>query len=280
MTTAVEPRERTVEARGLRFHYVEWGDPASPPIVLLHGLSSMGRIWDPLARALQDRYRLIALDQRGHGDTSWPAEPDYTTDDYVGDLEALVDLWGLERFVLIGLSMGGSNAMAYAARNPQRITHLVPVDIRPRIVREKNPSRELDKHVAEHGHPALEDHEAALKLVRLTNQTTPDESLRHRLRYLLKQLPDGRWTNKHDPRVSYHWHPANLWDELAKITAPVLLVRGGKSYVLSEEAAERMRAGFPNAEVVAIEEAGHTVPEDTPEEFIAAVEAFLARHLA
>ena len=280
MTTAVEPRDRTIETRGLIFHYVEWGDPASPPIVLLHGLSSMGRIWDPLARAFQNRYRLIALDQRGHGDTSWPEEPAYTTDDYVGDLEALVEEWGLDRFVLIGLSMGGANAMAYAARNPLRVTHLVPVDIRPRIDREKNPSRELDKYVAEHGHPALEDHQAALKLARLTNQTTPDESLRHRLLYLLKQLPDGRWTNKHDPRVSYHWQPANLWDELQNVTCPVLIVRGGKSYVLSEEAAERMRAAFPNAEVVAIEEAGHTVPEDTPEEFIAAVEAFLARHPA
>jgi pimeloyl-ACP methyl ester carboxylesterase len=280
MTTAIDPRERTVEARGLRFHYVEWGDPASPAIVLLHGLSSMGRIWDPLGSTLQKHYRVIALDQRGHGDTSWPAEPAYSTDEYVNDLEALVDLWGLDRFVLIGLSMGGSNAMAYAARNPQRVTHLVPVDIRPRINREKNPSREVDKHVAEHGHPLLPDHEAALQLVRLTNKITPDEALRHRLRHLLKQLPDGRWTNKHDPRVSYYWQPANLWDELGKITAPVLIVRGGKSYVLNEDAAERMRAAFPNAEHIVIEEAGHTVPEDTREEFIAAVEAFLARHPA
>lgn len=280
MTTAVEPEERTIEARGLTFHYVEWGDPASPPIVLLHGLSSMGRIWDPLARALQDRYRLIALDQRGHGDTSWPADPAYATDDYVNDLEALIDLWGLDRFALIGLSMGGSNAIAYAARHSGRVSHLVPVDIRPRIDREKNPSRELDKHVAEHGHPLLPDHEAALKLVRLTNQITPDGALRHRLRHLLKQLPDGRWANKHDPRVSYHWQPANLWDELPKVTAPALIVRGGRSYVLTEEAAERMRAAFPNAEHIVIEEAGHTVPEDTPEAFIAAVEAFLGRHPA
>src|SRR3990172_1165512 len=110
MTTAVEPREHTIEARGLRFHYVEWGRADTPAIVLLHGISAMCRIWDSLAQALQARYRLIALDQRGHGDTSWPAEPAYATDDYVADLEALIDLWALDRFGLIGLSMGGMNA--------------------------------------------------------------------------------------------------------------------------------------------------------------------------
>ena len=280
MTTAVEPRDRTSDARGLRFQYVEWGDHAAPPVVLLHGLSSMGRIWDPLARTLQDRYRLIALDQRGHGETSWPDEPAYSTDDYVADLEALVEAWGLERFVLIGLSLGGMNAIAYAARHPERVTHLVPVDIRPRVDQDKRPSLELEKHIAEHGHPIFEDHEGALKLMRLTNQTTPDDALRHRLRHLLKPLPDGRWTFKHDPRVSYYWRPSNLWDELPKVAAPVLIVRGGKSMVLPAEAAERMRATFPRAELVTIDEAGHTVPEDSADQFIEAVEAFLARHPA
>lgn len=280
MPTAVEPREQTIEARGMRFHYVEWGDSGAPPIVLMHGLSSMGRIWDPLARALQDRYRLIALDQRGHGDSGWPEDAAYSTEDYVADLEALVDAWGLQRFVLIGLSMGGMNSIAYAARHPERLTHLVAVDIRPRIDHDRRPSLELDKHISEHGHPTFDEHEGALKLIRLTNQTTPDDSLFHRLNHQLKQLPDGRWTFKHDPRVSYYWRPSNLWDELPKITMPVLIVRGGKSVVLSAEAAEKMRAALPNAEVVVIEDAGHTVPEDTPDAFIEVVEAFLARHPA
>ena len=278
MTTAVEPREHTAEARGLRFHYVEWGETDAPAMVLLHGMSSMGRIWDPLARAFLDRYRLIALDQRGHGDTSWPGDPDYTTEDYVADFEALADALGLEPFVLIGLSMGGHTAMAYAARNPGRVTHLVPVDIRATIDFERRPTRELDRIVAERGHMPFEDHDAALKAMRLTNQTTPDDALRHRLRYLLKQLPNGQWLFKHDPRVSFHWKPADLADELPKVPCPTLIVRGGRSQVLSEGAAERMRAKFPRAEAIAVEEAGHTVPEDTPDEFIEAVRSFLERY--
>ncbi len=280
MTTAVEPREQTIEARGLRFHYVEWGAADAPVVVLLHGLSAMCRIWDPLARALQDRYRLIALDQRGHGDTSWPAEPEYTTDSFVADLEALVGAWGLDRFVLIGLSMGGMNAMAYAARHPEQVSHLVPVDIRPALNREKMPNRQMAQLTAENGHATFESSDAAFVARNATHPFTPDESLRHHIRHLLKQQPDGRWTFKHDPRVGYHWDPANLWDELPKVQAPTLIVRGGKSQMLPDEMAEQMRSAFPQAELATMEKSGHTVPEDTPEEFIQAVEAFLARYPA
>ncbi len=281
MTIAVEPKEATIEAAGLRFHYVEWGEKASLPMVLLHGLTSAGRIWDPVAQALQGRYRVLAPDQRGHGESTWPEEPEYATDDFVGDISALAGAWGIGRFVLAGLSMGGVNAMAYAARHPERVTHLVVIDVPPYIDRERNPTqRQIDRHVAEHGHLVLEDHDAALKVMRLTNHTTPDERARHRLRYTLKQTADGKWTYKHDPRVSYHWQPADLWEELPKIQAPVLIVRGGKTYVFSERTAARMQQAFPNAELVNLPEAGHTVPEDRPEEFIEALESFLARHPA
>jgi pimeloyl-ACP methyl ester carboxylesterase len=277
MAIAVQPRERTIEARGLRFHYVKWGDPAAPPIVLLHGLSAMCRIWDPLGRALQDRYRLIALDQRGHGDTSWPAEPAYSTEDYAGDLEALVDAWGLDRFALAGLSMGGMNAMAYAARHQERLTHLVVVDIRPAINPEKRPNLEQSRAVAEQGHPTLPDLDAAFTLRKLTHPNTRDEIIRHHVEHLCRPAPEGKLVYKHDPRVSYYWRPGNLWDELPKIRVPALIVRGGRSDVLSAEMAEQMRAAFPNAELVTIAEAGHTVPEDQPEQFIVAVERFLAK---
>lgn len=278
MTTAVGPREHTVEARGLRFHYVEWGDPASPPMVLLHGMSAMCRIWDHFAPAFQDRYRILAPDQRGHGDTSWPDDGAYRTDDFVSDLEALVDAWGIHRFVLIGLSMGGMNAIAYAAKHPDRVSHLVAVDIRPAINREKLPNRQLEKSISDHGHPTYEDREAAFSARAATHPYTPERSTRHHIEHLTRQLDDGRWTFKHDPRIGYFWDPRNLWSELPKVATPVLIVRGGQSQVLPPEQAEQMRAAFPNAELATIEESGHTVPEDTPERFIEVVDAFLKRH--
>lgn len=274
MSGAAEPQECFAQLRGLRFHWVEWGEASAPAIVALHGISAMCRIWDPLGRALQDRYRVIALDQRGHGDTSWPAEPDYSTEDYVGDLEAIVEHLGLDRFALIALSMGGMNAMAYAAKHPDRVTRLVAVDIRPAVNAAKRPNREQDRRTAEAGHGVFPSLEAAFIARKFMHPYTPDESIRHHVKHLLKQLPGGQWTNKHDPRVSYHWKPRNLWAELPNIDMPVLIVRGGQSYVLSGDVAEEMRAAFPNAQLVSIDAAGHTVPEDQPQAFIDAVEAF------
>lgn len=278
MTTAIEPREHTVEARGLRFHYVEWGRSGDPPLVLLHGISAMCRIWDPLALALQDRYHVIALDQRGHGDTSWPVEPAYATEDYVGDLEELIDGWGLDRFVLIGLSMGALNAITYAARHPERLTHLVSTDIRAAINAEKRPGLEQAKRTAENGHPVFDSQEAAYIARQVTHPLTPEPIVRHHIRHQTRQLAGGGWTFKQDPRVSYYWQPGNHWDDLAKVTAPALIVRGGKSPVLPAEMAEQMRDALPRGELVVIEESAHTVPEDRAQEFIDVVEDFLSRH--
>lgn len=238
----------------------------------------MCRIWDPLARALQDRYHIIAPDQRGHGDTSWPIDPDYSTDDYVADLAAFVEHLDVERFALIALSMGGMNAIAYAAKHPQRVTSLVTIDIRLALDPDKRPNREQDKRTADTGHAIFPNLDGAFIARKFTRPHTPDSSIRHHVRHLLKQLPGGQWTNKHDPRVSYYWKPRNLWADLPNITAPVLIVRGGQSDVLPAEIAEQMRAALPKAELVTIEAAAHTVPEDQPQLFIDAVEAFLAKN--
>lgn len=276
MTTIRTPKESKVEVRGLSFHYLEWGSPPSPAMVLLHGLSAHCRIWDSFARSMSQGYHVFALDQRGHGDTGWPDSPAYATEDYVADLEALVDSWGLGQFAIIGLSMGGHNAIAYAARHPHRVTHVIPVDIGPSFNREANKEmRAMQERIAREGHPQFNDPEGAFQQLRSTNTTSPDEALRHRIAHGLKRLPDGKFTFKHDPRVGYYWQPADLWPVLPSISTPVLIVRGGKSQVLSDEVAQRMVATFPNARLVTVEHAGHTVPEDAPKAFEAAVREFL-----
>jgi pimeloyl-ACP methyl ester carboxylesterase len=276
MPVALQPRHHSRQLRGLNFHWVEWGDEAAPPVVLLHGLGAMCRIWDWLAADLQDRYRLIALDQRGHGDTSWPDEPAYSTDDYVGDLEGLIDVWGLDRFKLTGLSMGGMNAMAYTAAHPERVEKLCVVDIRPALNPDKRPNRDQDRMTAEQGHPQFPDLEAAFAWRKLSHPHTPDESIRHHVEHLLKPSGDGRSTYKHDPRVSYYWKPRNLWNEIPRIDMPVLIVRGGQSMVLPDGTAAEMKAAFPRAELVTVAKAGHTVPEDAPVEFNQALAEFFA----
>jgi len=170
------------------------------------------------------------------------------------------------------------NAMADAAQNPGRATHLVPVDIPPAADVSRRPNRDLDRQVAENGHNAFADLEAAYIARKLTHPYTSEDIVRHHVRHLMKSTEDRRIVPKHDPRVSYYWQPGDLWGELPKISVPVLIVRGGHSQVLPEKTAARMRDAFPNAELLTIEEAGHTVPEDAPPHFIDAIENFLARN--
>lgn len=110
-TKAATGTDRFTTLNGLRAHYVEWGAPDAPPVVLLHGLRSYARTWEAVAAELDGRYRLIALDHRGRGDSAWDPAGDYSTGAYVSDLEQLADSLALERFTLVGHSMGGTNAI-------------------------------------------------------------------------------------------------------------------------------------------------------------------------
>src|SRR5688572_1723478 len=89
---------RYADVRGIRFHWLEWGEAPSPPLVLLHGLTGHAHTWDHMAPAFAERFRLLVPDQRGHGDTG--AGTTYATQDFVDDLEALRQVWGLSRFAL------------------------------------------------------------------------------------------------------------------------------------------------------------------------------------
>src|SRR5688500_2280700 len=101
-----EAQDRTITANGLRVHYREWGSAADPPVVLLHGYLCHARMFDSLARSLSQHFRVLAVDQRGHGETAWADV--YGPDVLQEDLESLVDALGLERLSLLGFSFGGA----------------------------------------------------------------------------------------------------------------------------------------------------------------------------
>src|SRR4051794_15455837 len=123
MDTELRVRDETVTVDGLRFHYRDWGNPAAPAVVLLHGYMGTARDWDTIARGLADRYRVLALDQRGFGESGWAT--DYHEQRLVDDLGAFVDVLGLPTFAAVGFSGGGTTAGSYAAREPGRVTALV-----------------------------------------------------------------------------------------------------------------------------------------------------------
>ena len=126
-------RSCNIVLRQMRFHYLEWGAPDAPPIVLLHGGHQSAHSWDLVSLHLAQRYRVLALDQRGHGDSEWARDVEYSNHAMSLDAEAFIDAMGLRRPILIGHSMGGRNSMLLTRRDPSRLRALVIVDVGPEL---------------------------------------------------------------------------------------------------------------------------------------------------
>ena len=131
MSTSEEPRSSFVEAGGLRLHYLDWGSPELPAMLLLHGLQDCARLWTSFAETMRHRYHVVALDHRGHGDSPWASPESYRLAYYVRELAQVIQALDLQDIVLMGHSAGGKNAFIYAADNPQRLSRLVIVDMDP-----------------------------------------------------------------------------------------------------------------------------------------------------
>ena len=133
-------RKRSVVVSGLRLHFLEWGMAGRPVLCFLHGGSAHAHWFDLVTPAFLDRFHVISLDQRGHGESQWAEPPAYATENFASDLIGLLDALGLARVTLVGHSMGGHNSMSFAAWHPDRVSALVIVDSRPTI-----PTDRLDR---------------------------------------------------------------------------------------------------------------------------------------
>lgn len=267
--------DEAFEANGLRLHYLDWGPADGPPVVLLHGLTSHAHSWDHFASELSGSHRVIALDQRGHGDSQWSADGEYATADYVSDTLALVDALGLDRFDLVGLSMGAHNSMGFAAAHGDRVKKLVPVDIAPAL-RRPGATPTPGAPPLQAPQRVFDSIDEAFKASREQNSRPPEDVQRHRVEWSLKLRDDGKYELKYDPQAPGKWRPADLWEAIAGIGQQTLIIRGAQSLVLSPENAEKMVATFPDARLVTVDGAGHPVPLDRPEDFARTVTEFLA----
>jgi pimeloyl-ACP methyl ester carboxylesterase len=287
MTEATKPATGTDQfttLNGLRVHYVEWGAPDAPPVVLLHGLRSYARTWEPVATALADRYRIIALDHRGRGDSAWDPAGDYSTGAYVSDLEQLAGSLALERFTLVGHSMGGTNAIVYAARNPGRVRLLAVEDIGPGSSASGAGAERVRRELAQtpREFAAIAEARAYWRGVR---PDISDAALESRVENTLRRLPDGRWAWKFDldgiARARLDPDPArhvDLWPHVEGLRCPVLVIRGARSDCLSAATCAEMAARQPLLCWTEVAAAGHYVHDDNLAAYLAALRDFLGRH--
>jgi pimeloyl-ACP methyl ester carboxylesterase len=282
MSRSAPSRElhRLQTAAGLTLVAERFGAADGPPVLLLHGGGQTRHSWDGTAERLASQgYEAWTLDQRGHGDSAWAPDGDYSIEAMVEDLDAVFEVLG-RRPVLVGASMGGMvGLMSEGLLRPGRLHALVLVDVAPRM-EDQGVERIVGfMTAAPEGFRSLEEAADAIAAYR------PERARPTKLDGLKKNLrrgPDGRWR--------WHWDPAFLPgvrdsrsrrdpDAMAEaaraLRVPTLLVRGRMSDMVSVDGAEAFLRDCPHAEFVDIADAGHMVVGDRNDVFTEAVASFL-----
>ena len=263
---------QTVEVNGLNLQYHEWGESRTRhALILLHGYGETSGIWQECAVELAREYRVIALDQRGHGGSQRAGDHNYSRTSQVEDLEAFVESLGLRTVTLIGHGMGGANALCYAAEHPDVVTALVVIEAAPEVLRTGVENlRRLFASADEFG--SLDE---AVETFAIFYPYATEEQLQRRVRATVTATDEGAFAWDFDPifRDATARPPepdpgqrrmVNLWDCVERVQAPVMIVRGAETDMLTPEAIQRLHRRIPGSRVSLIEEAGHAVPSDQP----------------
>jgi pimeloyl-ACP methyl ester carboxylesterase len=267
-----EPADKFVTVNGLKLHYVEWGDAQKPPLILIHGISRFARTFDHLVPSFVDRYRVIAYDLRGHGDSGWDPQARYLVEDHVGDLEGLVTALGLRGIVVWGNSTGGRVAQVFTALHPELVTHLIAEDVGPE--RPQSIAEGFARRVAaEQNGWASEDELVAT--LRTSNQAMSETAARTWVRHAAKRREDGRIVWKRDPNLVKGFIETELWRFVGTITTPTLYVIGGRSAIVPPGTQLQLQNRLPKVRVVSMAGLGHYPSDEKPAEFVALVNEFL-----
>ena len=269
---------RTATVNGLKLHYLDHGGEAAVSAVALHGFALNCHSFDEVAPALSDRLHWYALDQRGHGHSDRAAElADYSRDHMADDIRGFIEAARLDRPVVLGHSMGGMNAMTFAAAHPDSLRALVLIDVGPGV--SVDGVQQVRQFVQ--GPYEMDSLDA---WVDMTHQYYPfrsKENIRRRLEVSLRETPEGKMAKMFDERFreadfrGVADARTGIWETAKRLSVPTLLLHGEKSPVLKREQAEEFEDKVDVVRLVTVPEAGHSVAGDQPEAFAAAVREFL-----
>jgi pimeloyl-ACP methyl ester carboxylesterase len=288
--TGPGPTSRTYFSQRLRLHYVDWGNPQHPALILLHGGRDHCRNWDWTAAALRDRWHVIAPDLRGHGDSQWSQDGSYTMAGYIYDLTQLVHQQRLAPVSIVAHSLGGNIALRYAGLYPEAVAKLVAVEglgPSPRWLRARAETTivdRMDEWVREQRglagrlprrYASIED---AFRRMQEENPHLSAEQAHHLTAHGVSQNEDGTYSWKFDNYVRA-WFPYDmrgtdiqlLW---SRIACPTLLLYGKESRAGDPNEDGRARH-FQHVQVAGIERAGHWLHHDRLDEFLRIVTGFL-----
>ena len=273
---------------GIRLAADVVGPADAPPVLLFHGGGQTRHAWGTTLEVLGRRgWRAHSVDLRGHGESEWAPDGDYTLDAFAGDIQAAAAaVTRSDPPALVGASLGGIASMAAIADASTPVASaLVLVDVAPTI--EMEGALRIGAFMAEHMEDGFGSLEEVADAVQAYNPHRPRPSDLSGLKKNLRMRPDGRWAWHWDPAFisgrfgsrdetrSSLTDPARLRLAAKELTIPVLLVRGRMSDLLSEEGAQELLELVPHARLVDVAGAGHMVAGDRNDLFNDAVVSFL-----
>lgn len=288
MPVAAEPIARTFTSQGVTLSYLDWGNEKAPTLVLVHGIRDHARSWDWVAQALRDRWHVIALDLRGHGDSEWSPHGAYLTPYHLLDFIDLVDALQCETVSIMAHSFGGNPAVRYAALYPNRVDQLVLIDAMgpsaPVIAHwdELGPLQRtrdwLEKQQQATNRPPrrLASLDEAIERMAKANPQLSVEQARHLAVHGVREA-DGGYQWKYDPRLGnflpedFAVHLSAYWCE---ISAPTLICWGAGSWT-TNPATDGTSDHFRNMQTATFEQAGHWIHHDQFDAFMKVLTAFL-----
>ena len=257
-----------IQVNGVRTHYEERG--SGTPLVLAHGLGGSTELWKHVAGPLAEDFRVVMYDLRGSGRSEVPSGP-YTLGQLVADLDGLIEALGLGRVLLMGHSMSGSLALAYAAAHPQKALGVVGVGAPPEIPDAgREGLRARAETVESQGMAAVAETVATNGMAPSFREAHPDE-----FRAFVHLIESN------DPRgyaaLCRVVADLDVTDDLGRIQAPVLLVAGDRDGVAPPAASEKTAAEISNARYVQVEDCAHILPWEKPAALLEAARPFLRR---
>ena len=287
--TMLGPVSRTFISQRLRLHYLDWGNPEKPPLLLVHGGRDHAHNWDWVAQVLCNDWHVIALDHRGHGDSEWVSDGNYSAGDMVYDVAQLIHQLDLAPVTIVAHSLGGQVCLRYAGIFPEMVRTLVAIEglgPSPKVLAGlmEKPYRErvrewIEKKRASAGrsprkYATIED---ALARMREENKHLTADQARHLTIHGVNRNEDGTFSWKFDPHLN-NWPVETGYDELKSvweaIVCPTLLLYGADSWASNPESDGRIRY-FSTAKVIEFQNAGHWLHHDQFDRFIATLREFL-----
>lgn len=266
---------------GRTISFLKWGS-GDPRIVLVHGGSQNAHTWDTVALGLGEP--LIAVDLPGHGHSDWRDDAAYSPSSMADDIAEVMTAHAAKAQMVVGMSLGGLTSLALAGRHSELVRQLALVDITPGVTGVK--AKAVLDFV--NGPQSFASFDELLKRTIEHNPTRTVTSLRRGILHNAKQLEDGSWQWRYDRRSHVREATGDsetvqsaalgeLWDTVSRLDCPVTLFRGSLSPVVDDADVAELQRRRPNAEVVVVEGAGHSIQGDKPIELTAHLRRLVRR---